>query len=290
MGQRPAHPSRSVSFADGEREGTAAGRPYGALPRTLERVPSGVTDGILMSPYTRYGSPHPCLIREVRELMNGLDRESELDSGLCSQLGETAEIPAPGLLGQIRAKLAFLRDRLRAKKANWKKRPDANDESLQRYKESLGLTGGNDLSDPNDPRACIILSLSMEAEGRDPVVIDLSTPGSEAELKKQPFKIKEGAKFTMTAKFKVQHNILSGLKYVQLVKRKGITVNKTSEMIGSFAPCTDKKPFYTKTFNEEEAPSGMLARGNYTAISTFVDDDKKTHLKFEWAFSIGKDW
>lgn len=41
---------------------------------------------------------------------------------------------------------------------------------------------------------------------------------------------------------------------------------------------------------EEDAPSGMLARGHYTAVSTFVDDDKKRHLEFEWSFDIAKDW
>lgn len=41
---------------------------------------------------------------------------------------------------------------------------------------------------------------------------------------------------------------------------------------------------------EEDAPSGMLARGHYNAVSSFVDDDKKTHLQFEWSFDIGKDW
>ena len=40
----------------------------------------------------------------------------------------------------------------------------------------------------------------------------------------------------------------------------------------------------------EEAPSGMLARGHYEAVSKFVDDDDHTHLKFEWSFDIGKDW
>lgn len=109
--------------------------------------------------------------------------------------------------------------------------PDEGDESLQRYKESLGLGGGTDISDPNDPRVCIILSLTMDSVGRDPVTIDLSTPGSESTLKDKPFKIKEGAKFTMSAKFKVQHEILSGLHYVQIVKRKGIKVSKDSEML-----------------------------------------------------------
>ncbi len=110
---------------------------------------------------------------------------------------------------------------------------DAGDESLQRYKESLGLTGGNDLSDPNDPRVCIIMSLAMETSGRNPVVIDLSEPGSEATLKDHPFRVKEGSRFTMVASFKVQHELLSGLRYVQIVKRKGIPVSKDHEMLVS---------------------------------------------------------
>ncbi|KAH8792881.1 putative Rho GDP-dissociation inhibitor [Hyaloscypha sp. PMI_1271] len=162
---------------------------------------------------------------------------------------------------------------------------------MTRYKQSLGLGGaGKDLSDPNDPRHCIILSLTMDSEGRPPVTIDLSAKGSETTLKDKPFKIKEGSKFSMTAKFKVQHEILSGLHYVQIVKRKGIRVSKDQEMIGSYAPNTDQTPFYTKKFAEEDAPSGMIARGHYTAVSTFVDDDKKRHLEFEWSFDIAKDW
>jgi len=167
---------------------------------------------------------------------------------------------------------------------------DADDEAMQRYKASLGLGGGKDISDPNDPRHCIILSLTMDSEGRDPVTIDLSAKGAESTLKDKPFKIKEGAKFSMTAKFKVQHEILSGLHYVQIVKRKGIRVSKDQEMIGSYAPNTEQNPVYTKRFAEEDAPSGMLARGHYTAVSTFVDDDKKRHLEFEWSFDIAKDW
>jgi len=168
---------------------------------------------------------------------------------------------------------------------------DAEDESLQRYKQSLGLGGkGKDLSDPSDPRVCIIVSLTMESEGRPPVTIDLSNKGSEKTLKDKPFKIKEGAKFNMTAKFKVQHDVLSGLQYVQVVKRKGIRVSKDQEMIGSYAPNTDASPFYTKRFAEEEAPHGMIARGHYNAISTFIDDDSQKHLEFEWSFDIVKEW
>lgn len=119
---------------------------------------------------------------------------------------------------------------------------DANDESLQRYKQSLGLGGGKDLSDPNDPRVCIIHALTMESPGRDPVTIDLSQPGSEVTLKDKPFKIKEGSKFTMVVTFKVQHEILSGLQYVQVVKRKGLKVGKDSEMLVS--SLTNSYKFY----------------------------------------------
>jgi len=167
---------------------------------------------------------------------------------------------------------------------------DVGDKSLQRYKESLGLGGGKSISDPNDPRVCIIRSLTMESEGRPPVTIDLSTPGAEETLKDKPFKIKEGAKFYMTAKFKVQHEVLSGLQYVQIIKRKGIRFSKDQEMIGSYAPCTEKTPFYTKKFAEVDAPSGMILRGHYNVTSTFVDDDKKTHLQFDWSIDIGKVW
>ncbi|PGH01786.1 hypothetical protein AJ79_07834 [Helicocarpus griseus UAMH5409] len=167
---------------------------------------------------------------------------------------------------------------------------DANDESLNRWKASLGLGTGNTISDPNDPRKCIIKSLSLEVEGRDDITIDLSAPGSVDKLKEQPFTIKEGAHFRIKATFIVQHEVLSGLKYVQVVKRKGVRVSKDEEMLGSFPPSTTDKPVYEKKFQPEEAPSGMFARGHYNAQSRFVDDDDVTHLKFDWSFDIAKDW
>jgi Rho GDP-dissociation inhibitor len=94
----------------------------------------------------------------------------------------------------------------------------------------------------------------------------------------------------MKVVFVVQHQVLSGLKYVQQVKRKGIPLGKDQEMIGSFSPNTTDRPTHTKKFAPEEAPSGMMARGRYTAVSRFVDDDNVTHLKFEWTFDIAKDW
>lgn len=44
------------------------------------------------------------------------------------------------------------------------------------------------------------------------------------------------------------------------------------------------------TVHAEEAPSGMMARGHYNAVSKFLDDDNTNHLQFEWSFDIAKDW
>lgn len=109
---------------------------------------------------------------------------------------------------------------------------DQNDESLNRWKASLGISNSPALPvDPKDTRRCVIHSLALEVAGRPDITIDLSVPGALESLKTKPFAIKEGAKFRMKATFKVQHEVLSGLKYIQVVKRKGIKVSKDEEML-----------------------------------------------------------
>lgn len=111
---------------------------------------------------------------------------------------------------------------------------DQNDESLNRWKASLGISNSPALPvDPKDTRRCVIHSLALEVPGRSDITIDLSVPGALESLKSKPFSIKEGAKFRMKASFKVQHDVLSGLKYLQVVKRKGIRVSKDEEMLVS---------------------------------------------------------
>lgn len=140
-----------------------------------------------------------------------------------------------------------------------------------------------------------MLSLGLEVEGRPDIVIDLQAPTPAAQqkllddLKTHPFKIKEGAVFRMKVRFRVQHDVLSGMKYVQNVRR-GVISNKSQEMIGSYSPNTTDKPEYEKKFEPDTAPSGMLLRGKYSATSRFVDDDNQQHLRFEWTFEISKDW
>lgn len=116
---------------------------------------------------------------------------------------------------------------------------------MVRWKASLGLNAGEPIGKPGDPN-CVIKSLSLIVDGRSDVTIDLSTPGAVNTLKEKPFTIKEGAKFHIKVVFQVNNNILSGLKYLQVVKRKGIRVSKDEEMLGSFAPSTTEKPVYEK--------------------------------------------
>jgi len=54
------------------------------------------------------------------------------------------------------------------------------------------------------------------------------------------------------------------------------------EMLGSYAPGKSNE----KKFPLEEAPSGMLARGKYTARSKFTDDDGHSYLDFSWSFEV----
>ena len=61
-------------------------------------------------------------------------------------------------------------------------------------------------------------------------MIDLQKKGSLEDLKNHPFTIKEGATFRMKVRFQVQHQVLSGLKYVQVVKR-AVAKQKMQEMI-----------------------------------------------------------
>lgn len=94
------------------------------------------------------------------------------------------------------------------------------------------------------------------------MIIDLTQRGALEHLKNKPFTIKEGVQFRMKVQFRVQHQILSGLKYVQVAKRMGVS-NKMQEMIvgclatflppicspfvqGSYSPNTTDKPFYEK--------------------------------------------
>ncbi|KAG0373816.1 MAG: immunoglobulin E-set [Linnemannia gamsii] len=161
---------------------------------------------------------------------------------------------------------------------------DADDEALRRWKESLGVasTGVSKLDDPHN---VVVLQLALEVANRPDVILDLTK--SVEELKGHSFTIKEGVEYRLKVLFKVQHEVVSGLKYMHIIKRHGVKVDKAEEMIGSYAANAN---ILEKKFVAEEAPSGMLARGHYEVKSKFIDDDKTVHKEWSWSFDIKKDW
>ncbi|KAJ2454435.1 rho GDP dissociation inhibitor [Coemansia sp. RSA 2336] len=162
---------------------------------------------------------------------------------------------------------------------------DANDDSLNKWKASLGLGHAQERF-PNDQRTVVVQALVFESDERS-ITMDVSTPEAIAKLKETPIVIKEGCEYKFKIVFVVQRHMVSGLKYLHSVKRKGIPVDKMEGMCGSYGP---KYEDQSRTFQQSTAPSGALARGTYNVKSRFIDDDKNIYLEWEWKMEIKKDW
>ncbi|XP_061088567.1 rho GDP-dissociation inhibitor 1-like isoform X1 [Conger conger] len=161
---------------------------------------------------------------------------------------------------------------------------DKHDESLRKYKEAL-LGASPVAADPAAPNV-VVTRLTLVCEtAPGPLTLDLK--GDLESFRKNPFVLKEGVEYRIKISFKVNKEIVSGLKYVQMTYRKGIRIDKTDYMVGSYGPRPDEYDFLTTL---EEAPKGMLARGTYNIKSFFTDDDKHDHLSWDWDLNIKKDW
>ncbi|XP_039095897.1 rho GDP-dissociation inhibitor 2 [Hyaena hyaena] len=161
---------------------------------------------------------------------------------------------------------------------------DKDDESLIKYKKTL-LGDGPVVADPTAPNVKVTrLSLVCDS-APGPITMDLT--GDLEALKKETFVLKEGVEYRVKINFRVNRDIVSGLKYVQHTYRTGVKVDKATFMVGSYGPRPEEYEFLTPI---EEAPKGMLARGTYHNKSFFTDDDKHDHLTWEWNLSIKKEW
>ncbi|XP_073414640.1 rho GDP-dissociation inhibitor 2-like isoform X2 [Dendrobates tinctorius] len=161
---------------------------------------------------------------------------------------------------------------------------DKDDESLRKYKQTLlGILPAT--VDPNAPNVQVTQMALMCDDAPGPITMDLT--GNVAALKDVTFVIKEGSSYKVKISFKVNKEIVSGLKYVQHTFRKGIRVDKETHMVGSYGPRAESYDFLTPL---EEAPKGMLVRGTYHMKSWFTDDDKSDHLSWEWNINIKKEW
>jgi len=168
---------------------------------------------------------------------------------------------------------------------------DAEDESLARWKASLGIVPG--ASGPATGPKVTVFSLELASPSLPPnkrVGFNLQDTAHLAEIKKNPIVIKEGIEYNVRITFKVNHGIISGVRYIHFVKRGGLKVDKLEQMLGSYGPHPNGEA-YTKNFEPEESPSGMLARsGTYVVKSKVIDDDGEVYADWEWSFKLGKEW
>jgi Rho GDP-dissociation inhibitor len=67
-----------------------------------------------------------------------------------------------------------------------------------------------------------VQSLALEVEGREDVVISLESPDDIMRLKTETLTIKEGITYRLKVAFRVQHEVISGLKYLHVVKKMGM--------------------------------------------------------------------
>ncbi|KAK7363821.1 hypothetical protein VNO77_05979 [Canavalia gladiata] len=161
---------------------------------------------------------------------------------------------------------------------------DKDDESLRRWKEQLlGSVDINSVGESLEPEVKI-LSLAIKTAGRDDIVLPIPESGNPEGLW---FTLKEGSRYSLMFTFQVSNNIVSGLKYTNTVWKTGIKVDSTKEMIGTFSPQAET---YTHEMPEETTPSGLFARGTYSAKTKFVDDDNKLYLEINYTFDIRKEW
>ncbi|KAK4840028.1 hypothetical protein QYF36_026767 [Acer negundo] len=161
---------------------------------------------------------------------------------------------------------------------------DKDDESLRRWKEQLlGSVDFNSVGETLDPEVKI-MSLAIKSAGRPDIVLPVPQNGNP---KGSWFTLKEGSRYSLEFTFQVSNNIVSGLRYTNTVWKTGVKVDSTKKMLGTFSPQAEP---YTHEMPEETTPSGMFARGSYSARSKFHDDDNKCYLEINYTFDIRKEW
>ncbi|VAH24031.1 unnamed protein product [Triticum turgidum subsp. durum] len=172
-----------------------------------------------------------------------------------------------------------------------KEEEEGEDESLRRWKEQL--LGPDAVHTTNllhalgaetvEPEVTI-LNLTILAPGRPDLLLPIPFVPDD---KGHAFALKDGCAYSFRFSFAVSNNIVSGLKYSHTVWKTGVKVENQKVMLGTFSP--QQEP-YTYKAEEDSTPSGIFARGSYSARLKFVDDDGKVYLDMRYSFEIRKDW
>lgn len=160
---------------------------------------------------------------------------------------------------------------------------DKEDESLRRWKEKLlGCVDYDSAEEYMEPEVTF-QSLGIISSSNQEINFSLLAEKSTNAIS---FTLKEGCNYYLKFSFMVHHNIVSGFQYVNTVWKAGLKVDHIHHMLGAFSP---RQEPYVHALEEETTPSGVLARGTYTAKTKFIDDDGRCHLEVDYSFEIQKD-
>lgn len=139
-----------------------------------------------------------------------------------------------------------------------------------------------------DPRKLIVTEFRVTFNGPTPdVVFNLDNAAGTTLLARNGMEIAEGAEYKFRISFRVQHEILAGLKFCNKMKKVGLS-NSDSLMIGSYPPQSAPHVFEFPRHGWLDAPKGMMYRGSYTATDKFVDSDGVTHLEYTYPLKVVK--
>jgi len=166
---------------------------------------------------------------------------------------------------------------------------EKNDPAMIAYLKQLGIDP-NYVPPKDDPRRVVINEFAVVFKDHPEHVLKFNKAEDLLEAKKKPIIVKEGAEFKIRISFRVQHNVVLGLKIINTVSKLGKTLTKDEEMLGTYPPKNEFQQLEIPRLEWTEAPSGMMLRGDYKAKIKFIDDDNRTHLEFEYVLKIAKEW
>ncbi|XVE72886.1 hypothetical protein DITRI_Ditri11bG0074100 [Diplodiscus trichospermus] len=144
---------------------------------------------------------------------------------------------------------------------------DKDDDSLRRWKEKLLGCVEADLNGQMEPEVKFhFIGIISNDLGEINYPLPIGSDRNGLVL----FTLKEGSRYQLKLTFSVLHNIVSGLTYSNTVWKAGL-----------------QEP-YVHILDEETTPSGVLARGIYSAKLKFEDDDRRCHMELKYSFEIKK--
>eukprot|EP01013_Petalomonas_cantuscygni_P008901 TRINITY_DN21662_c0_g1_i1.p1 TRINITY_DN21662_c0_g1~~TRINITY_DN21662_c0_g1_i1.p1 ORF type:complete len:312 (-),score=39.64 TRINITY_DN21662_c0_g1_i1:136-1017(-) len=143
-------------------------------------------------------------------------------------------------------------------------------------------------SGAQDPSATPAASVSPASHApAPPIVIPVQNPRCAAVLKRSEIVIPEGVQYRVRLRFRIQHVLVTGLRWANVARFAGLRVYRVSEPIGSFAPRAQP---YEWVSEWHAVPGGILVRKrSLKGAHVLTDDDASAGMPVvEYGFTIRK--